>query len=227
MAIGKPIRPDGHFALLSDQGDRYALENRPSKVSCKHFVVPSTMSPHAHLARSPVGLADKVWLEAVGREPGENSPWYRSHVLAQRPKLASETLIPQEWLNLALSDATAAAGLGDLAMHSCPGKMSGLEYQLAILTDVVETPSDASDHGSFPVASAWPKLPPLAPEKRGSPLRPTSGSRRAVPMYPRARVLLPGLRSPINRVSEASASILIGRAHIKLVVSHTRQRYPP
>jgi hypothetical protein len=145
----------------------------------------------------------------------------------QRPKLASETLIPQEWLNLALSDATAAAGLGDLAMHNCPGKMSGLEYQLAILTDVVETPSDASDHGSFPVASAWPKLPPLAPEKRGSPLRPTSGSRRAVPMYPRARVLLPGLRSPINRVSEASASILIGRAHIKLVVSHTRQRYPP
>ena len=111
MAIGKPIRPDGHFALLSDQGDRDALENRQSEVSCKHFVVPSTMSPHAHLARSPVGLADKVWLwlEAVGREPGENSPWYRSHVLAQRPKLASERLIPQEWLNLALSDATAAA----------------------------------------------------------------------------------------------------------------------
>src|SRR5271157_1879824 len=67
------------------------------------------MSPHAHLARSPVGLADKVWLEAVGREPGENSPWYRSHVLAQRPKLATETLISQEWLNLALSEATAAA----------------------------------------------------------------------------------------------------------------------
>ena len=67
------------------------------------------MSPHAHLARSPVGLADQVWLEAVGREPGENSPWYRSHVLAQRPKLATETLIPQEWLNLALSEATSAA----------------------------------------------------------------------------------------------------------------------
>src|SRR5271157_621610 len=139
MAIGKPIRADGHFALLSDhfallsghfallsdhfallsghfallsdhfallsdQGDRNALENRPPQVSCKHFVVPSTMSPHAHLARSPVGLED-------------------------------------------------------LAMHSCPGKMKGLEYQLAILTDVVETPSDASDHGSFPVASASPKLP--------------------------------------------------------------------
>ncbi len=67
------------------------------------------MSPHAHLARSPVGLADQVWLEAVGREPGENSPWYGSHVLARRPKLASERLIPQEWLNPAPSDATAAA----------------------------------------------------------------------------------------------------------------------
>ncbi len=137
MAIGKPIRADGHFALLSDhfallsghfallsghfallsghfallsdQEDRDALENRPFQVSCKRFMVPSTMSPHAHLARSPVGLADKVWLEAVGREPGTNSPWYRSHVLAQRPKLASETFIRQEWLNLALSDATAAA----------------------------------------------------------------------------------------------------------------------
>src|SRR5271157_4683691 len=80
MAIGKPIRPDGHFALLSDHfallsdhfallsdhGDRDALENRPSQVSCKHFVVPSTMSPHAHLARSPVGLAEKVWLAMNG-----------------------------------------------------------------------------------------------------------------------------------------------------------------
>jgi len=54
----------------------------------------------------------------VGREPGENSPWYRSHVLAQRPKLASETLIPQEWLNLALCDATVAAGLEDFMMTS-------------------------------------------------------------------------------------------------------------
>src|SRR5208282_4707227 len=48
-----------HFALLSDQGDRDALESRPHRVSCKHFVDPSTMSPHAYLARSPVGLADK------------------------------------------------------------------------------------------------------------------------------------------------------------------------
>ena len=43
-------------------------------------------------------------------------------------------------------------GLEDLASHSWPGKMRGVEHQFAILMDVVETPSDASDNGSFPVA---------------------------------------------------------------------------
>ena len=33
VAIGNPIRADGHFALLSDQGDHNALENRPLQVS--------------------------------------------------------------------------------------------------------------------------------------------------------------------------------------------------
>jgi len=33
VAIGKPIRANGHFALLSDQGDRNALEHRPLQVS--------------------------------------------------------------------------------------------------------------------------------------------------------------------------------------------------
>ena len=61
-------------------------------------------------------------------------------------------------------------------MHSCPGKMRGLEYQLAVLTDVVETPSDASDHGSFPVASAWPKLPQLARAGQSNRQRAGTGS---------------------------------------------------
>ena len=32
------------------------------------------MSPHAHLPRSPVGLADKVWLEACGPRAGREQP---------------------------------------------------------------------------------------------------------------------------------------------------------
>ena len=43
-------------------------------------------------------------------------------------------------------------------------------------------------------------------------------------MYPRARVLLPGLRSPINRVSEASASFFIGQEHCSNRLSPTRAR---
>ena len=88
LVAGNPIRSDGKFAELCDQGDRDRLEQRPPHLSCRHFNVPSTASPHAHLDRSPWGMADKTWLEAVGRAPGKNSPWYRSHVEAIRPKLS-------------------------------------------------------------------------------------------------------------------------------------------
>ncbi len=109
LATGNPIRPDGKFAALCDQGDRDALEQQQPHLSCRHFNVPSTASPHAHLDRSPWGMADKTWLEAVGREPGKNSPWYGTHVLAIRPKQSHDTLIQPEWLDLALAPETAAA----------------------------------------------------------------------------------------------------------------------
>jgi len=97
-----------------------------------------------------VGLADKVWLEAVGREPGENSPWYRSHVLAQRPKLASATLIPQEWLNLAgmvQTQVTAQGCLGSTPEGRRP-QIRGWRAE-----------------GSLAVASSTPATPLLSPAK--------------------------------------------------------------
>jgi hypothetical protein len=109
LVAGNPIRSDGKFATLCDQGDRDALEQRPPHLACRHFNVPSTASPHADLDRSPWGMADKTWLESVAREPGKNSPWYRSHVQAIRPKLSHETLIQPQWLDLALGPETAAA----------------------------------------------------------------------------------------------------------------------
>ena len=75
LVAGNPIRSDGKFATLCDQGDRDALEQRPPHLACRHFNVPSTASPHADLDRSPWGMADKTWLESVAREPGKNSPW--------------------------------------------------------------------------------------------------------------------------------------------------------
>ncbi len=112
LVAGNPIRADGKFAEICDQGDRDALERRPPAVSCRHFNVASTESPHAHLDRSPWGMADKTWLEAVGREPGKSSPWYGSHVLAIRPKTSHEKLIEESWLALALSQETADAVRG-------------------------------------------------------------------------------------------------------------------
>ncbi len=109
LVCGNPIRAEGRFAELCDLGDRDALEHRPAHLSCKHFNVPSTASPHAHLDRSPWGMADKTWLDAVAREPGRSSPWYRSHVLAIRPKTADERLIEESWLALALAQETADA----------------------------------------------------------------------------------------------------------------------
>ncbi len=109
LAAGNPLRADGKFAELCDQGDRDLLEQRPPRLSCRHFNVPSTESPHAHLDRSPFGLADKTWIEAAGRSPGVESPWYRAHVKAIRPKLAHDTLIQPRWLDLALSPDTGAA----------------------------------------------------------------------------------------------------------------------
>ena len=83
LVAGNPIRSDGKFAELCDQGDRDWLEQRPPHLSCRHFNVPSTASPHAHLDRSPWGMADKTWLEAVARAPARTHPgiartWKRS-----------------------------------------------------------------------------------------------------------------------------------------------------
>ena len=65
LVAGNPIRSDGKFAELCDQGDRDWLEQRPSHLACRHFNVPSTARPHAHLGRSHWGMADKTWLGIV------------------------------------------------------------------------------------------------------------------------------------------------------------------
>src|SRR5271165_5202102 len=109
LVAGNPIRSDGKFAALCDQGDRDLLEQRPPHLACRHFNVPSTASPHADLDRSPWGMADKTWLQSAARDPGKDSPWYRSHVQAIRPRLSHDTLIEPQWLDLALAAETGVA----------------------------------------------------------------------------------------------------------------------
>ncbi len=66
LVTGNPIRSDGKFAALCDQGDRDGLEQRPPHLACRHFNVPSTASPHADLDRSPWGMAHKYRVPVEG-----------------------------------------------------------------------------------------------------------------------------------------------------------------
>ena len=101
VAIGNPIRCDGGFVNLCDQGDADRKNNVPKYKAVCHLNIASTASPHAHLDTSPVGLASRGWIERMERKYGRTSLWFKSHVLAVRPAVSAETLIPESWLNFA------------------------------------------------------------------------------------------------------------------------------
>jgi hypothetical protein len=103
IAIGNPLREDGGFARLCDQGDDDARNGIAKHRAVCHVRVPSTASPHAHLERSPVGLASGGWLEAMARKWGRDSSWFYAHVLAIRPKISAQALLPEPWLDWALA----------------------------------------------------------------------------------------------------------------------------
>src|SRR5262249_20326582 len=82
IAIGNPVRHDGPFVERIRRGHRDVAEGVPDELRVHAIQIPSTESPHAHLEKSPVGLADKTWLRAMAHQHGIDSVWYRSHVLA-------------------------------------------------------------------------------------------------------------------------------------------------
>ena len=145
LVAGNPIRSDGKFAALCDQGDRDLLDQRPPHLACRHFNVPSTASPHADLDRSPWGMADKTWLQSVARDPGKDSPWYRSHVQAIRPRLSHDTLIEPQWLDLALAAETgvaasqirAGAPIGKVVLGCDVGEGVGKAQSVIVVRDGV------------------------------------------------------------------------------------------
>jgi hypothetical protein len=108
IAIGNPIRAEGGFASLCIQGEQDAMQGMHPSQAVRYFNVPSTASPHAELDRSPVGLASRTWLDSMRRKHGADSLWHRVHVLAQRPKLSHERLIPHDHLARATSEAAAS-----------------------------------------------------------------------------------------------------------------------
>jgi hypothetical protein len=108
VAIGNPLKAEGGFVDLCNQALSDAVQGIPQIEATRYHNLPSTASPHATWDRSPVGLADRTWLDASRRKHGENSLWYRSHVLAIRPSLVNEQLIPDDDLDRCSSAETQA-----------------------------------------------------------------------------------------------------------------------
>lgn len=105
VAIGNPIRAEGGFARLCDQGDHDVRDGVAGADSVRHIRVPSTASPHARLKESPVGLASAGWLDRMYRKWGRDSAWVKAHIDAIRPAVAEDVLLPDAWLDWAAAHA--------------------------------------------------------------------------------------------------------------------------
>ncbi len=93
VAIGNPIRAEGRFVDLIRQADKDREDCIPPNKAVYAIRIPSTESPHAHLGKSPYGLADRTWLEACYRHYGSNSLWVGSHIDARIPELSADVLM--------------------------------------------------------------------------------------------------------------------------------------
>ena len=91
LFIGNPLR-HGRFKSLCDMADA----GRPA---FKKINISSLDSPHAHLDRSPVGLADRGYLDNMRLTYGEDSPQWRARVLGIFNDEDEFALIPNSWLD--------------------------------------------------------------------------------------------------------------------------------
>lgn len=109
LTIGNPIKADGRFckdAVLAEK-----QKHDPDRKTCL-IIVPSTNSPDIHLEDSPRGLADQKFLRRARETYGEDSLWWRTHILAQRPTVSTEGLLPPEWVDFAVNQIRPEQGYG-------------------------------------------------------------------------------------------------------------------
>lgn len=112
LVIGNPIRAEGRFVDMIHKAAKDKAENVPKHKAVNAIRIKSTESPHAHLDVSPVGLADKTWLESVASLYGTSSLWYKSHVLAEIPVVSFDALLPVTWLDAAYCSPVNPHSLG-------------------------------------------------------------------------------------------------------------------
>jgi hypothetical protein len=103
VLFGNPLRSSGPFISAIRQSDKDRRDGVPDRESVNAIQIPSTDSPHAHMDRSPWGLADRPWLEQMTRKYGPNSLWVKAHIKAEIPIASAEILILECWLDYLLS----------------------------------------------------------------------------------------------------------------------------
>ncbi len=101
LAIGNPIRAEGKFVELIHRAEKHQQDGVPPELATNAIRIPSTDSPHAHLEKSPCGLADKNWLAKNYAKYGADSLWVRSHINAIIPVVSADSLMPVTWLDRA------------------------------------------------------------------------------------------------------------------------------
>ncbi len=102
VCIGNPIRAEGRFVDLIRQADTDKRDGIPDRLAVHAIQIPSTDSPHAHLEKSPWGLADATWMQgSFRRYGGEHAYWCNSHVHAIIPEVSSDVLFEPRWLDWA------------------------------------------------------------------------------------------------------------------------------
>jgi hypothetical protein len=99
VCIGNPIRAEGKFVDLIRQADRDRADQVPPRLAVNAIRIPSTESPHAHLEKSPCGLADKTWIDSTRRKHGERSLYVGAHIDARIPDASAAHLIEPAWLD--------------------------------------------------------------------------------------------------------------------------------
>ena len=117
VAIGNPLKAEGGFVDLCNQALSDKVRGVPQiEATCYHNL-PSTASPHSGWSKSPVGLADRTWLDAAARKYGRDSLWYRCHVLAIRPSLVNEQLIPEADLDRCVTRRNMRSSVAKIRQH--------------------------------------------------------------------------------------------------------------
>lgn len=114
LYLGNPLRPEGKFFDVCTRSGGSSL-TRVIKIS-------SLESPDAHLPRSLRGMADATWLQLCREEYGEDSQWWKSHVLAEFPGELSDTLLPFAWLEEAARIIHIHGGLRRCAVDIAKGE---------------------------------------------------------------------------------------------------------